>query len=59
MLKKIKNIGNIVSKEQQREVNGGLSKGDTCNNPYINEGGPCNQGYYPHPVYGHCICCAY
>ena len=59
MLKKIENLGKSLSKELQREVNGGMLREDTCNNPYINEGGPCDQGYYPHPVYGHCVCCAY
>jgi hypothetical protein len=59
MLKKIGNLGQPLSKDAQREVNGGrLIEEVTCNNPYINPGGPCNTGYHPHPVYGHCICCA-
>ena len=59
MLKKIGNLGESLSKDAQREVNGGMLREDTCNNPYINEGGPCDQGYYPHPTLGHCVCCAY
>ena len=58
MLKKIGNLGQSLSKDAQREVNGGLSRGDTCNNPYINPGGPCDSGYHPHPTLGHCVCCA-
>ncbi|WP_299685244.1 hypothetical protein [uncultured Dokdonia sp.] len=59
MLKKIENLGKTLSKDSQREVNGGMLSEVTCNNPYINPGGPCDQGYYPHPTLGHCVCCAY
>ena len=58
MLKKINNLGKSLSKDVLKEINGGLSE-ITCNNPYINPGGECDQGYFPHPVYGHCICCSY
>ena len=59
MLKKIGTLGESLSKDELREVNGGMLTVQTCNTPYFNSGGPCDQGYYPHPIYGHCICCAY
>lgn len=58
MLKKIVNLGQTLSKEEQKEVTGGRLVEETCNNPYINPGGPCDPGYHPHAIYGHCICCA-
>lgn len=57
MLKKIKNFGQILPKNVQREVNGG-GKGDVCNNPYLNNDPTCLPGYHPHPTHGICICCA-
>ena len=59
MLKKIKDLGQTLSKETQKEVAGGRFSESSCSNSYINEGGPCDQGYFPHPIYGHCVCCAY
>ncbi len=58
MLKKIVNLGQILNKQEQQEIHGGLFEQVTCNNPYINPGGACEAGYHPHPTLGHCVCCA-
>ena len=57
MLKNISNFGAVLNKVEQKTINGGRLSADSCNAPYFTADGICETGDYPHPVYGHCICC--
>ncbi len=54
-MKNLKNLGQALSKNEQRLINGGSGKG--CLNPYFNNEPTCLPGYHPHPIHGICICC--
>ena len=59
MLKSISNLGKELNKSEKEQIKGGFGplQEFECVNPYLNPGGECMDGYVPHPVQGHCICC--
>ncbi|WP_168800706.1 hypothetical protein [Psychroserpens sp. NJDZ02] len=57
-MKNLKTLGKVLSRDEQKEVNGGKTVPVICNGGYFNNETSCKIGYHPHPLQGHCICCA-